>query len=827
MYGNTMKKNRLGFSTHPFLSFALLLFDIFGFGYIAHIALQQQNFGGSGGGFPVTTAVTVNSGGSITTTGTGAIAATSTPLLSDAVVSSGLIGQYQINPSDTVATLKDYSPSANNATGTVGTAPTIIALSGGLSCTGNGGVILPAALNSALTIQVYVGYQSNSNANVNNAMVAGNGNGTVNNAIQFLLNTAGGPGVMGQFPNPEPSAPRLQTTTGNAVKQTGLSAFNGNDVLSLAMASPNDLLYIGTKTYAVGTTGSSAGLQTVGAYQLCGAAAGSGNTLQTYFTGNLYYALFYNRVLSASEISQNVNFMRAQMSARGVQTFDYSTSTKNIAVILGDSIAVTSGLSSSWPAQMALYDNFDISNQSVSGTLICGQIPQADLWVDTMYRPNATRNVVILATGSNDIANVGPDFLGTLKCTRQFVQARLAVGWKVFVTTMLDRNAVSVQKNTWNQILRQYAWTFGPTANIGLIDFAAQVNLGCDACNANGTYFQDGIHPTQTGINLMAPIASFAVNRMFGDSVNSGSPNTAKNQTAGQFIQEVDCNQPGGSSLTSFNLTFPKANLPGDVLVLIGRANSGSITSVTDSNGNSWSAIANPAGGGLFYAKNIVGGEPNAVTINLSPANVCQFVVAEYGGVTNAVPDASANTTGTSTSLSSGNFTTTAANDLVIGGGFNSTSNAQVYTAGGGATIRAGSGGNAFLEDVIFAGPGATSATATTAGSISWSMFGTSFKTQTTTSYAETASDQYLWCDPSGGNETINLPDAQGLTGLIFIIKNIQTSGANTCTVAATGGQLIDGAASVIVANKATLMIQSQVISPSAAGAKWIQLQNN
>ena len=49
-----------------------MMFNIAGFLWFAHF-WQQQNFGANGGGFPVTTNVTVNSGGSISTTGTGTI----------------------------------------------------------------------------------------------------------------------------------------------------------------------------------------------------------------------------------------------------------------------------------------------------------------------------------------------------------------------------------------------------------------------------------------------------------------------------------------------------------------------------------------------------------------------------------------------------------------------------------------------------------------------------------------------------------------------------------------------------------------------------------
>src|SRR4029077_17129928 len=117
------------------------------------------NAGGScGSSFPVTTPVTVNSGGSITATGTGSITATSggNPSSTTSIVQalgtasgSTLIGAYLMLPGETPASLIDYSVGGvGPATATVGTAPTSIAVTGGINCTGNGAVILPAALTS-------------------------------------------------------------------------------------------------------------------------------------------------------------------------------------------------------------------------------------------------------------------------------------------------------------------------------------------------------------------------------------------------------------------------------------------------------------------------------------------------------------------------------------------------------------------------------------------------------------------------------------------------------------------------------------------------------
>lgn len=100
-----------------------------------------------------------------------------------------------------------------------------------------------------------------------------------------------------------------------------------------------------------------------------------------------------------------------------------------------------------------------------------------------------------------------------------------------------------------------------------------------------------------------------------------------------------------------------------------------------------------------------------------------------------------------------------------------------------------------------------------------------------TGAYTQTDVDQYLNANPAGGNVTVTLESCERWMGQPLYIKNIQTSGANTVTVAAGAGlsaetQLIDGAASVTVPNNTVLALQAKLVSSSAAGCNWTQVQN-
>ncbi|MEY3459772.1 MAG: hypothetical protein RL215_2929 [Planctomycetota bacterium] len=81
--------------------------------------------------------------------------------------------------------------------------------------------------------------------------------------------------------------------------------------------------------------------------------------------------------------------------------------------------------------------------------------------------------------------------------------------------------------------------------------------------------------------------------------------------------------------------------------------------------------------------------------------------------------------------------------------------------------------------------------------------------------YTVTKSDDIVLCNASGGAFTVTLPSAVGNTGRQFVVKRLN-SGSNAVTVAAAGGQTIDGAATV------TLSSQYQVITLVSDGSGWM-----
>jgi hypothetical protein len=87
---------------------------------------------------------------------------------------------------------------------------------------------------------------------------------------------------------------------------------------------------------------------------------------------------------------------------------------------------------------------------------------------------------------------------------------------------------------------------------------------------------------------------------------------------------------------------------------------------------------------------------------------------------------------------------------------------------------------------------------------------------------AQQDADAYAVLNFGTGNFTLETCD--GYTGQNINLKNINGSSS---TVVPFGSETIDGAASVTVAAKATLVLQSILVSSAAGGCSWKQLQNN
>jgi hypothetical protein len=799
-------------------------------------AWQQGNFP-SGAGFPVTTPVTVGTGGVLSTTGTGQINATTAK--STPIVTSGLLAQYPMTEGSG-AVLNDVSGNANNATLCATTqAPTwISAAVGGLQFTGSSNqcVNLPVALNGTLTIQIFAGFQSSVlPIFTTDSQVLVGGSGALATSLDFsLISKSTNNGGL-----------RLASLNHSVFAWLSIAqgAFNGNGLLTLTIGAA-DAYYLNGAPYAISQAGSSTGAQSGGnlvlGSQLTGCAAPC-----TPFTGQMYYALFYNRQLTAAEVAQNAVAVQSIVSQRGISSFVGGPLTDFNDQIVTDGDSITAGLN--WPIY-GLAPSQNLNDVGFPGNNCGTNLQNASLNVDTMYRQAALRNTDVIWCGTNEMAT---PLVSTIAALRGYCQARHIVGWKCLVVTMIDRASESLFHDQYNAQINSVSSQFAD----GVVDIGANVHLGADGANANTTYFSDTIHLTTYADQFIAGQALVhAVNRVWGNTATSGNYNVYNGTGAAvpQFVQSVVASPVTGSTsaivlstgTNGFNTTA------GDFLflnVICQQGCSGLTISGVADGGDTFNAIGSltalPAGGQAqsFYAMNIAGGAKTvAVTWSGSAANV-QLVCNEYSGValTAALDVNSAIAQANSTALASANVTTTVAGDLLVGfGGSDNGLGAPFSFLAGPGYIMRNSNSGAALEDQIAVTTATINATMTTVSTVNWSMGIAAFKpiASTTSTYNLLDVDIYAECNPAGGNVALNLPDASWMTGQTVTIKNIQTAGANTCIVngvtpLATGvAQQIDGAATFTVANKATAIFKSKLTFTGVAGtnlspvSNWIQV---
>jgi Abnormal spindle-like microcephaly-assoc'd, ASPM-SPD-2-Hydin len=185
------------------------------------------------------------------------------------------------------------------------------------------------------------------------------------------------------------------------------------------------------------------------------------------------------------------------------------------------------------------------------------------------------------------------------------------------------------------------------------------------------------------------------------------------------------------------SLTFGANNTAGNfIAVVIQGGQAGEAFSVTDSQGNTYQQAIqtneNPTGEtiAIYYAMNVAGGA-NTVSLFQPLLGSFRFAIQEYSGVskTNAL-DVAAAAQGSSASPSSGNVTTTASGDLLLGGIL--TAGGESYTAGSSYVIEesqpAEPSTNVIAEYQIRATAGSSAANASLGATDFWAAVLAAFK---------------------------------------------------------------------------------------------------
>jgi hypothetical protein len=467
---------------------------------------------------------------------------------------NGLTADYQMKATDTACTLTDYSGSGNNATGCVGVAPTIIAATGGVQFNTNGAISLPATLNASLSMLFFFTFQGSGNPSNYNAFVDGSTAGGANVTRVALSNFADATSGM--------AAPLANNYRLRAISNTfdtfisgPLDVFNGTFCVVLTMATSNHLYINGFEVgdYGSNTVFSSAGFMTTGNYQL-----GGNGTNSSFYTGQMYRASFWNRVLSAKEVQNACISTQVTELQKGIplSTGPNFISNNGRLFYFGDSITCGFGLTTFWTSILALNgaDNFaglpNQRQQCVQGEHSFDFSQSQQTSVLPLFVPNSrSRDMAVFWVGTNDQPGVGA--FDTLVNNVSLCKTAKAYGvYKVGITTQLSRGSGGdVFKNSTNPLFRN-------EAGVGcdfIVDLGGTTQLGADGANATAAFQADHLHPTQgSADNIVAYLQSRAANRQMGNR-NYSTANTYTTGSAGLSSATTAGSQSG--NVMSITLT--------------------------------------------------------------------------------------------------------------------------------------------------------------------------------------------------------------------------------------------------------------------------------
>ena len=224
-----------------------------------------------------------------------------------------------------------------------------------------------------------------------------------------------------------------------------------------------------------------------------------------------------NRAISGSEETRLMNWLTAQPIPAAFPA------TKPLVAILGDSIAIGDQVAGwqSWAYSM-LADlattNPDVQLlNAASGGSGVPKVKNSDYsdYVLPWYSADRAKNILIVAAGTNDLANgavlsdIQDRYWGLLDSAR-------ATGWKVVACTLLPRSnpellsgqaGFNSARAAFNaEIVAHWASHADALANVGAIS-----GLGADGDSNNTAYYSDKIHPTPAGHALLESAYAAAV----------------------------------------------------------------------------------------------------------------------------------------------------------------------------------------------------------------------------------------------------------------------------------------------------------------------------
>jgi len=250
----------------------------------------------------------------------------------------------------------------------------------------------------------------------------------------------------------------------------------------------------------------------------------------------MYRARFFSTQLTPAQIQSDSLALSREVAARGVAVDPQPVlSSAPVMHIIGDSVACSWNGSQcsdsySWSSQLTLLNQptYTRTNWGIYGATIRGIEGSEANRVARRCTTDSGQAVALLDAGINDLVNTTPS--QTFQSLTGEIQTLKRAGCRVFVGTMIsDGGSSSVagtptmdaQKDAYDALILQQARSVGAD---GIIDFAANPQLGADGANTNANFLTDHTHPSAAGQQLMAAAASNALNYYYG--YNEVNPHT-------------------------------------------------------------------------------------------------------------------------------------------------------------------------------------------------------------------------------------------------------------------------------------------------------------
>jgi len=269
----------------------------------------------------------------------------------------------------------------------------------------------------------------------------------------------------------------------------------------------------------------------------------------------------------------------------------------------------------------------------------------------------------------------------------------------------------------------------GTSVTIGGTGFLAGATVSLGGTAATAVIVVGSKSITATTPAHTAGAVSVVVTNTDGQSGTLTNGYTYTTGTGGApiaFVQVTAATPQTASA--SVAVTYTAAQTAGNLnVVLVGwNDTTSTVTSVTDSRGNTYALAIGPTSGtglrqSIYYAKNIAAGS-NTMTVKFNQAAAFVDIRAlEYSGLDTVSPlDVTAGAVGSGITGNSGSATTTSVKELIVGGGMTATRFTQ---AGTGFTLRTITNPDADIaEDKVTTAAGSYNATCPNSPAGPWVM---------------------------------------------------------------------------------------------------------